>query len=286
MSKGFYHVSSQGLEKNDIFKTHQDFIQGVNDIAICVLGFDVIILAFCLMSNHFHFVLYGTLEQCRMFAEAYKRMCAIRMRNIAGDVKGLIAVEIQIDNLDSQEYLENAIAYVLRNPLAAGLLIMPFHYPWSSIQTYFRGDLKPVGKRLGDLSVRAKRHILHSRQNVPDTYIVDEQGMISPSCFVDTSKVEEIFRHPARLMMGIARKVEMDVEVRLGLQNSIGITDQELLTQMNELVKLEFGKNSFYGLSIEDRLKLCSLLKRNFGAGAKQIARVTRLSPEIVAKIV
>ena len=44
--KGYYHISSHGLEKNDIFKKKEDFVAGMNDIAICVLGFDVIILCF------------------------------------------------------------------------------------------------------------------------------------------------------------------------------------------------------------------------------------------------
>ena len=71
MGKNYFHVSSHGLETNDIFRSKEDFIRGMNDIALCVLGCDVCILAFCLMSNHFHFVLYGTLEECRKFAEEY-----------------------------------------------------------------------------------------------------------------------------------------------------------------------------------------------------------------------
>ena len=98
--------------------------------------------------------------------------------------------------------------------------------------------------------------------------------------------VEDIFRHPARLMMAVARKIENDVEVRIGIAENISITDQELQTQMNELIRLEFGCGSLYQLLMKDRVKLCALLKRNFGVGAKQIARVTRLSPEIVNKIV
>ena len=80
MAKGYFHVSSHGLETNDIFKSRQDFIRGMNDIALSVLEYDVCILAFCLMSNHFHFVLYGTLEECRRFAEEYKRRCGLKFR--------------------------------------------------------------------------------------------------------------------------------------------------------------------------------------------------------------
>jgi len=286
MAKGYFHVSSHGLETNDIFKSREDFIRGMNDIALCVLDYDVCILAFCLMSNHFHFVLYGTLEECRRFAEEYKRRCGMRLRLGSGEVKGLKYVRVQIDMIDSREYLENAIAYVLRNPLAAGVFMMPYHYEWSSISLYFRGTCQPVGIKLNDLSVRKRLSVLRSHQAVPDTYMVDDNGMILPSCYVSVKMVEDIFRHPARLMMAVARKIENDVEVRLGIAENISITDQELLTQMNELIRLEFGCSSLYQLPMKDRVKLCTLLKRNFGVGAKQIARVTRLSPEIVDKVV
>lgn len=286
MEKGYYHVSSHGLEKNDIFKSRQDFIRGMNDIALCVLGYDVCILAFCLMSNHFHFVLYGTLEECRRFAEEYKRRCGMRMRLVSGEVKGLKDVSVQIDMIDSDEYLENAIAYVLRNSLAAGVFMMPYHYEWSSLSLYFRGACQPVGVKLNDLSARKRLNILRSHQAVPDTYMIDANGMILPSCYVDFEMVEKIFRHPARLMASLARKVENDIEVRFGIAESISITDQELLSQMNELIRLEFGRRSLYQLSVEEKAKLCLSLKRNFGVGVKQIARVTRLNPDVVVKIV
>ena len=286
MTKGYYHVSSHGLEKNDVFKTKDDFIRGMNDIALCVLRYDVCILAFCLMSNHFHFVLYGTYEECSRFIEEYKRKCGMRMRCYSGEVKGLKSVSVRIDKVDSQEYLENAIAYVLRNPLAAGIFMMPYHYEWSSISVYFGGVQQAAGTKLNDLSVRKRLKTLHSHQVVPDAYIVDVKGMILPSCYVNVRMVEKIFRHPARLMASLARKVENDVEVRFGVADSVSITDQELLTQMNELIRLEFGRSSLYQLSMEEKVKLCLSLKRNFGVGVKQIARVTRLNPEIVARVV
>ena len=286
MEKGYYHVSSHGLEKNDIFRSREDFIQGMNDIALCVLGYDVCILAFCLMSNHFHFVLYGTKEECWRFAQEYKRRCAMRMRIACGEVQGMKEVEISINFIDSQEYLENVIAYVLRNPIAAGVFMMPYHYAWSSISLYYKGGCPQAGTKLNSLSERRRLNVLRSHQAVPDTYMIDANGMILPSCYVDFEMVEKIFRHPARLMASLARKVENDIEVRFGIAESISITDQELLSQMNELIRLEFGRRSLYQLSVEEKAKLCLSLKRNFGVGVKQIARVTRLNPDVVAKIV
>ena len=283
--KSYYHVSSHGLEKNDIFKIREDFIAGMNDIAICVLGYDIVVLCFCLMSNHFHFLLYGTQDDCSRFSEEYKRRCGMRMR-ASGDVQGLRELKLHIERVGDQDYLENVIAYILRNPLAAGIRVMPYHYQWSSVALYFNGGTVRSGERLNDMSERKRFRLLKSRVPVPDTYMVDDRGMILPECYMDPSTVERIFRHPARLMMSLARKIENDVEVRSGIADDVSMTDQEVLTQMIELIKVEFRKDSISQLSMEQRVKLCLMLKRNFKAGVKQIARVTRLDPELVAKVI
>lgn len=286
MEKGFYHISSRGLERNDIFKSREDFIAGMNDIAITLLRFDLRILCFCLMSNHFHFVLYGTLDECRHFSEEYKRKCAIRMRRHNGDVKGMRDVSIQINMITGNEYLENVIVYVLRNPLAAGIILMPFHYCWSSAAVYFCGDKTSTGKVLNDMPARKRWRILESRQDIPDHYVVNDEGMILPSCYVAREMVEKIFRHPSRLMMALARKVENDVAILFGAADSVSMTDQEILTELPSLLKKEFGKESLAQLSMEQRIMLCLNLNRNFKAGIKQIARLTHLSPELISAIV
>ena len=54
----------------------------------------------------------------------------MRMKLTGGEVQGMRSVKVHIAYVDSQEYLENVIAYVLRNPLAAGILLLPYHYPF------------------------------------------------------------------------------------------------------------------------------------------------------------
>lgn len=279
-------MSSHGLERNDIFKSEEDFIAGMNDVAICVLYFDVRILCFCLMSNHFHFVLYGTSGECRKFSEEYKRRCALCMRRSHGEVHGMRTVNLDISEITGQDYLENVIAYVMRNPLAAGIFMMPYNYPWSSASVYFGGNRYEGGCRLNDMSDRKRFRILRSRLAVPDDYMIDDKGMVPPSCYVDSGMVERIFRHPSRLMMLLAKKIENDVELHLGIADQASMTDQEILTQMPVLIKKEFHKETIEQLSMEQRVKLCLLLKRNYRAGVKQIARITRLDSAIVEKVI
>ena len=123
----------------------------------------------------------------------------MRMRQKSGDVQGMKDVYVQLSKVDTVEYLENVIAYILRNPLAAGVLIMPYHYLWSSAMLYFN-PTKPMGLKMNDMSLRKRRLVTKSHMEVPDSYMVDENGMILPSCYVDVDAVEKIFRHPSRLL--------------------------------------------------------------------------------------
>lgn len=284
--KNYYHVSSKALERNDIFHNRGDMVTAMNDIAMCILRYDVAILCFCLMSNHFHFVIKGTYADCYAFMNEFKRMCAIRMRDSNREVKGLKDVELRFDILNTPEYLENAIAYVLRNPLAARIIMMPYFYEWSSISAYFRGQSPLQGIPLNTLSVRKRREVLRTRHDsVPENYILSFQGYVQPECFIAINEVEQIFRHPSRLMMALARKVENEFEVTIGAAKQIVMLDSELRTHVMDLVRNEFGVNSMSQLSADDRLRLCLLVRRNFNASVKQIARVLRLSQTLVASV-
>lgn len=284
--KRFYHISSKALSRNVIFQTKEDFVVAMNDVALCVLRFDVCILCFCLMNNHFHFILKGTYESCYAFMSEFKRFCAMRMRENNGEVNGLKDVDLQFDELDSSEYLENAIAYVLRNPLAAHIICMPHFYEWSSVLAYFRGGRRVDGIPLNGLSLRKRREILRTRHaEVPDTYILNGLGYVDPCCYIAADEVEKVFYHPSRLMMALAKRVENDFEVKTGAASRITMNDVDLRTQLYDLIRCEFKVNSLTQLSADQRLKLCSLLHRNFNASVKQIARVLRLSQEVVASV-
>ncbi len=284
--KCYYHVSSGALKKNSIFQSREDFVTGMNDVALCSLKFSVRIICFCLMNNHFHFILCGSYQECHAFMQEFKRMCAMRMRNARGEVNALHDVELRFDLIDSKEYLENAVAYVLRNPLAARMLYMPYFYEWSSISAYFRNCREIVGVCANMLSIRKRREILKTRHiTVPEEFILTEQGFVHPACYVDYEDVERIFSHPSRLMMALAKRVENEFEIRTGASDRISMSDAELKSEIAGLIRHEFGVSSMSQLSSDDRLRLCLLVRRNFNASIKQISRMLRLSQDVVASV-
>lgn len=284
--KSYYHATSSALEKNVIFQSREDFVTGMNDVALCVLKYNVRILCFCLMSNHFHFVLYGSYKECYGFMHEYKQLCSLRMRHFRGEVNALKHVDIRLDLLDTGDYLKNAIAYVLRNPLAAHMIMMPYFYEWSSVSAYFRGGRPLNGIPVNSFSLRKRRELLRSRQpSVPDSFLVNDDGVILPACYIAYDVVEQLFPHPSFLMMALARKVENEMEIKMGAADRIVMSDAELMSQITELIACEFGVSSLSQLTSEDRLRLCLLVRRNFNASVKQIARLLRLSQTVVASV-
>ena len=133
-----YHFCTNGLKKSLIFSSDEDYIRGMNAIAISKVKYpEVEILAFCLMSNHVHFILACTERDGLKFMRHYKLQIGSYLRAKYGQKRNLTGADIGSKVLDNPEYTFSAIAYVLRNPIAAGITISPTEYRWSSACLYF-----------------------------------------------------------------------------------------------------------------------------------------------------
>jgi hypothetical protein len=61
---------------------------------------------------------------------------------------------------------------------------------------------------------------------------------------------------------------------------------EELKASVKELLTVEFGVLAISQLNLEQKIRLCSLMHRNFRASRKQISIVTRLNMETINKII
>lgn len=287
MSEGeFYHVCSEGLEKRMIFRNRREFIMGMNQVAICCLKYNVRVLCFCLMGNHFHFILNGIYQECWKFGNEYKRICAMMMKRTQGSDTGMKDVELQIKEIADMGYLENAIAYVLRNPIVAGFRLMPHQYEWSSGNMYFRNSYIAAGRRADSFSVKELARLLNSNIKIPGHYVINDSGIISPLNYIDYRTVEAVFRHPSRLLGLLSARKEAEFEVFLGIADKYTPDIEELKDSVRELIKVQFGVRAVSQLSMEQKILLCGLMRRNFRASRKQIALITRLNMETINKVV
>ena len=286
MKREYYHVCSEGLEKRMIFRNRKEFIMGINYVALCHLKCNVRILCFCLMGNHFHFILSGSYQECWKFGNEYKRMCGMMMKRTQESDAGMKDVELQVKEITNMSYLEYAIAYVLRNPVVAGFRIMPHQYEWSSGDMYFRSSYIASGRRADSFNIKELSRLLNSNIKIPGHYIIDESGIISPLNYIDYKAVEDIFKHPSRLLGLLSAKKETEFEIYMGVADNYTPDIEELKDSVRELIRVEFGVKAVSQLSMEQRVLLCGLMRRNFRASRKQIALITRLNMETINKVV
>ena len=279
-------MCSEGLEKRMIFRNRREFIMGINYVALCHLKCNVRILCFCLMGNHFHFILSGSYQECWKFGNEYKRMCGMMMKRTQESDAGMKDVELQVKEITNMSYLEYAIAYVLRNPVVAGFRIMPHQYEWGSGDMYFRSSYIASGRRADSFSIKELSRLLNSNIKIPGHYIIDESGIISPLNYIDYKAVEDIFKHPSRLLGLLSAKKETEFEIFMGVADNYTPDIEELKDSVRELIRVEFGVKAVSQLSMEQRVLLCGLMRRNFRASRKQIALITRLNMETINKVV
>lgn len=275
---GYFHVCTDGAAIPWMFQDDQDFIAGINRIAICHLKTCITVIAYVLMDNHVHFVLYGTMPQCKEFITLFKRLTGKWILTKYGISDYLRHLPTDILRIDSEERLLNTIAYLDRNSIVAGFSKLPGEYPWGSARYYFRD--KPSAeftKLIADLTKNERRAILRTRTIFPRDWRINDSGMINPLSFLDSKRVESYFKSPLRYTYFLAKKLEGLIEQDLENSQKAFLPDKELRVNVNRLTQDLFGATSVNQLDVKSKLMIARRLRYDYASTVKQIARMLRL---------
>lgn len=278
----FYHYATDGLKDDVLFGSVTEFIAGMNRIAICLcrLGpvHPVQVICFVLMDNHVHFILYGLEEDCDLFMNTYKQATELWLShhgkiNAAGKIwrigHWLIA---------DKERLRSTIAYIHRNPTAAGMAFSPEGYRWSSASLMFSDSdwIKQFGKRIGDLSFNARKRLFNSKTALPDEWILLPDGLIWSGCYIDWSIMERQFNSVQDYRFHLNKRVEDDINLEMR-SSSISLPDGEIAARYKALAERLFDTRKTGDLTVQQRVSLARILRKETGTTIKQIARIVRL---------
>ncbi len=146
-----YHVTSRGDRQERIFIDDDDRRRLLHVVAQGMLRFDAEVLAFCLMGNHYHFVL-------RTRQANLSRL----MRHINGeytqtfnrrhDLKGhLFQGRFNAILVDSDSYLMELCRYVELNPVRSRLANSVDDWAWSSYRAHIGRQSSPTWLATHDL---------------------------------------------------------------------------------------------------------------------------------------
>ena len=284
--KKCYLITTGHLEDRLWFLDEDDFVAGMNYVAVQAAESKVTILAFILMSNHLHFVVYGRWEDVWAFINALKGRYSKYLRHKYGHKEFLRGNDVDILEVSEEnEALERAIAYVQMNSVAANICSHATQYPWGTGNVYFNVE-KRKGTRLGDLSKRARYRLLHSESTVlPPDWLVCEGGYILPESYVNVAYVETLFRTPKRMNYFLTNSSKAKRRIDSSEESHPIFRDQVLLNVLPDLYKSMFQKERFEDLSPEQKLESLRQIRFRFCANIHQIARVTGLTYADAAKL-
>lgn len=284
MRKYYWLVTTEHLKDGLWFRDDEDYKVGMNYVAITSFAYGVMVLAFVLMSNHVHCVLYCTEKEAWAFINEFKADCSRHLALKYGVRDLLRRNGVQIQRITPEdESFERAVAYTLMNPPAANICLHPSGYPWGTGGTYFKvHSLK--GTRIGSMSENAIRKRLHTKRTLPDNWLVGEDGYILPESYVPISLVESLFKNPKRLDYFLRNTSKAKRRQEFQGNDLPSFRDQVLYAAIPDLCRSLFGKNGAAELNEEQRQDLVRQIRRRFSADIHQIVRVTSFPMEEVAR--
>ena len=284
-SAAYYHVCTDGNALAWMFKDTEDFIAGVNRIGICAFETCIQIIAFILMDNHVHFVLYGTLPKCKEFITRYKTLTGKWISSKYQLKEYLKHLPSEFILIESEEQLLDTIAYIDRNSIVAGGRYLPSEYPWGSARYMFRERRIPCGRHISEMSKKEVHESLNTWSTLPEDWMVDDQGMLIPErCFINIDFIEGLFRSPTRYLYHLSRKLEGKIEMQQGIRAFI--PDKELRPVTEELAKRLFGKSKVKDLDFNSKILLARKLRYDYASTPKQISRMLSMDSEILSKFI
>jgi REP element-mobilizing transposase RayT len=139
-----YHVTSRGDRGEDIFVDDEDRDALSQVLAQALSRFDAQALAYCLMGNHYHFVLHTRQANLSLlmrhingvYTQTYNR----RHRKVGHLFQGRFKAIL----VDRDAYLLEVCRYVDLNPVRARMVRKPEAWAWSSYRAHLGQAAAPV----------------------------------------------------------------------------------------------------------------------------------------------
>ena len=280
----FYHLSTKPLEDGLIFECDEERRIAFNLMAVTAKEFHIDILAFALMSNHFHFIIRGELvDGLNFFRRMKKRLSNFFTRRGRPGILNAVNVDPDTPAISSLTQFRNEIAYVIRNPYVARTDVNPFAYPWCSGFLYFNPLLGSLSsKSVNELSYKEKRSMTRMTNPILDSQFQVREGMIAAESFVNYKLVEQLFPNARKFTWWVLKNVEAQTETSVRMGEKPNLNDDELFITAQQLSRSEYGRDSVKELSLQQRKELGILLKNKWGASNGQVARIAQLAPKTV----
>ena len=281
--KGIYLFTTDHLLRALLFRDWEDFVQGVNTIALATLEYPVKVLCYALMDNHIHLLVSGRYEDCRTFYAWVLHRLA-RMQEEKYGVSGILKLQAtDVQAVTDKEMLLNEVCYLLRNIYKARIG-SPYSNPWAPFECYFNPYL-PLIHGTPMPGAKEVKRLFGTHVKIPSDW-EHVEGRILNKCFVDYRTVEQKIGSSLEFFDRLRRyDLESIVEQAHGIEAKLTFTDAEMQEKIRAVCKNELHVASHHQLERKDLLWLARTLAKRFACTKKQIARLLGIEPSILDQL-
>ena len=141
----YFHIYNRSVENTRLFKSDEDYVYFLDKITPKITAYHTSVFAFCLMPNHFHFLLRqdGDIPVYQIFNDLNNSY--VQYYNYKYSRKGpLYQGSLKHKRIKNDNYLISLCQYIHFNPQKAGLVDNLLDWKYSNY-------LEWIGKRDGSL---------------------------------------------------------------------------------------------------------------------------------------
>lgn len=280
-----YHLCLSS-DNEILFRDIEDYNRGFNNFAVALYRTSSVGLVESFMSTHCHLLVQTEDPDLLMyhFRNSYSKYFNFKYKRNGklGKDKHFFLEVVGCNHLLA------AISYILRNPLHHGVAPIPFAYHHSTANYIFR---KEMGKYFNEPLLKNRRSYtkyVGRNAEYPDSYKMTTEGVFLRESVLDIPQVENIFISPRAYSYYMTRKsseewnneqdkddnstppinllnVESGVNVdsydkmlkyEYGKENYRSITDIELCSELDSIVRERYNGKSIYELSDSEKIKI------------------------------
>jgi REP element-mobilizing transposase RayT len=187
IADGIYHVAARGNERGAIYRDSSDRRRFLELLAEVVEHYRWRMLAYCLMSNHYHLLAQtpepnlsrGMRQLNGVYAQRFNR----RHNRVGHLLQGRYGARL----VQADEHLIAVARYIVRNPVRAGLCERPSGWRWSSHRATLGAEPPWFCDTAGLLSYYASTREVARRHYRAHTEKTDEEEGSSPHPLIDGS---------------------------------------------------------------------------------------------------
>lgn len=190
----FYHVMNRGLNRQAIYLIDDDYEMFLEAVMESSRFFDIRIISYCLMPNHYHLLLQTPKANLSRAMRHLNGVYTQRFNRCHKKDGPLFRGRYKAILIQEDEYLTHLIRYIHLNPIQANLTKDLSKYPWTSHKQYLKGQDQASWLRvrlgLAFFSSQLKRALKDYREFMKSG--VDSKTL----AFYDKKKQSPIFGDP------------------------------------------------------------------------------------------